>query len=179
MGKSRPPIERLMEKVQKVDSGCWEWTHYLEKSGYAKLWVDRRAVMAHRFSYEYHVGPIPDGLQIDHLCRNRACVNPEHLEPVTPSENVRRGTNAEAAAARGARTTHCPKGHLYDDENTYVTSAGRACWACKRASRREHYERNREQYIQRAAEWRQANLERARELSREGQRRYRAKKKAA
>lgn len=178
MGKSRPPIERLMEKVRRLDNGCWEWTHYVESNGYARLWVDGKNVGAHRWSYEYHVGPIPNGLHIDHLCRNRACVNPEHLEPVTCAENIRRGEAAEAARERGQRTTHCPKGHPYDEANTYTFPSGaRACRVCKREAARRSYQRNREAVIARAAEWRLANLDRAREIARETQRRRRAKKK--
>jgi hypothetical protein len=82
--------------------------------------------MAHRLSYEHHVGPIPDGLQIDHTCRNRKCVNPEHLEPVTNAENTTRQDHAER------RKTHCPKGHPYDEANTYVDPSGaRRCRACR------------------------------------------------
>jgi hypothetical protein len=174
MGLSRPPIDRLMEKVRETEDGCWQWTHYIEKSGYAKLWVDRRAVMAHRFSYEYHVAPIPAGLEIDHLCRNRACVNPYHLEPVTTAENLRRRL---PWVPYQTLKTHCPEGHPYDDENTYTGSGGRVCLICKRENARKYYERNRELTIERARQWRLDNLERSRELTREAQRRQRIKKK--
>lgn len=176
--KGRPPIERFMEKVVTSIDGCWEWTAYRGKNGYGRFYFEGRGALAHRWSYEHHVGPIPDGLVIDHLCRNRACVNPDHLEPVTMSENVLRGDGPAIAAARFGDVTHCPSGHAYTEENTYRGSSGRTCLTCKRARRREDYQRNRADYIERARLWRLANLERARELGREGQRRYRERRRS-
>ncbi len=90
--------ERISRFVVESPNGCWEWNGSRFKTGYGKMRIDGRTVSVHRASYEAHVGPIPDGLQIDHLCRNRPCCNPAHLEPVTASENLRR-----AAAARRER----------------------------------------------------------------------------
>lgn len=119
---------RFWSKVDKT-GGCWEWTAVTDGRGYGKFWFDGRMVRAHRWSYEHVVGPIPERLQLDHLCRNRGCVNPEHLEPVTNHENTLRGVSHQAAK------THCPQGHLYDTENTYVdTHGGRNCRACRRAT---------------------------------------------
>lgn len=156
--KTRPPIERFVEKVVVAPSGCHEWTAYRGNGGYGRFYLDGRGALAHRWAYEHYRGPIPEGLQIDHLCRNRRCVNPDHLEPVTASENVLRGSVREAAQARSARITHCPKGHEYTEENTYMTGGGRSCWTCKRANRRQHYLDNRAAYIARS----KAQRERAR-----------------
>lgn len=129
--RSAPPFERLMSHVDKQDDGCWIWTAALDRAGYGRTedTSQRRKVAVHRFMYELLVGPIPDGLQIDHLCRVRACCNPAHLEPVTSAENTRRGEPAQR--------THCPSGHLYDRANTYVYAGnGRHCRACNRAAQR-------------------------------------------
>src|SRR5699024_1617461 len=96
--------------------------------------ADWRMKLAHRVSYETFAGPIPEGLDLDHLCRNRSCVNPEHLEPVTRSENLRRSP----LMARGQDKTHCPHGHEYSPENTRITKAGaRACRTCERKRNRD------------------------------------------
>lgn len=100
---------------------CWLWTGLVQSNGYGVFNVAGRPQRAHRVSYEMHVGPIPPGLQIDHLCRVRKCVNPAHLEPVTARENSRR-----------AMRTHCVNGHEFTSENTYMNGGKRYCRTCRR-----------------------------------------------
>jgi hypothetical protein len=130
--------ERFAAMYTVTPSGCWEWHRSLDGKGYGTFGIKIdgvwRTVKAHRVSYEIHVGPIPEGLQLDHLCRNRACCNPSHLEPVTNRENGLRG---ESPCALNARVTHCPKGHEYTPENTLIKTtrcgtAGRDCRECGR-----------------------------------------------
>ena len=128
----KSPEERFWRHVDKRGpEECWHWTGGGWSSGYGALRIVGRStkVAAHRISYEIHVGPVPDGLVIDHLCRNRKCVNPAHLEAVTFRENILRG---EGMAAQHARKTHCLRGHSFDPPNGYVTSQGRRCRACDR-----------------------------------------------
>lgn len=116
------------------DSPCWVWQRGKNAAGYAYLTVEGKSVRAHRYFYEQAVGSIPEGLTLDHLCRVRACVNPNHLEAVPIRTNVLRGENPPA---KNARKTHCAHGHPYDDENSYVDGRGhRVCRACHRAKRR-------------------------------------------
>jgi len=119
-------------RVEKLD-GCWKWNGAMDIHGYGSLSIDKVIHKAHRISYTLFKGEIPKDLCIDHLCRNRDCVNPEHLEAVTLSENKRRGFSP---AAINARKTHCPKGHTYSKSNTktYLRSYGisRHCLTCNK-----------------------------------------------
>ena len=130
-GDTRLP-ERFWKKVRVSASGCWDWTGGKHTDGYGVLGVKGKHWYAHRFAYWHLVGEIPPGLTCDHLCRNRSCANPSHIEIVSNAENIRRG---ESPAARNLRKTHCVHGHAFSDENTYWRSdgTGRMCRACTRA----------------------------------------------
>lgn len=118
---------------------CIIWTKTKTQDGYGRQMIGsrtdgtRRSALAHVVAYEQEFGPIPEGLELDHLCRVRNCVNPHHLEPVTHQENCRRGN----AGKYNATKTECANGHPYDEENTYrPPSGGRVCRECVRANKR-------------------------------------------
>jgi hypothetical protein len=133
-----PAPERFWPKVDKNGpNGCWVWTASKCSAGYGRFVpvFYQSPQLAHRYAYELLVGPIPEGLQIDHLCRNPSCVNPTHLEPVTQLENVRRGDAGKNQTSK----THCPRGHEYTEENVYRVPSrpnGRQCRACRRERNR-------------------------------------------
>lgn len=123
-----PPEERFWPKVTAVHTGCWLWTGYRQPSGHGRFGVAAGdIVQAHRFAYELLIAPIPEGLQIDHLCKVPRCVNPTHMEIVTLQENVRRDNPIWAI---NTAKTHCPRGHEYDEANTYRYRGKRKCRKC-------------------------------------------------
>ena len=136
-------LARFWVKVDKSGTnGCWLWTAKINRYGYGDFGLKKRLVKAHRFAYTVTRGPIPDGLTLDHLCRVRNCVNPNHLEAVTQRVNTLR---SESLSAQRARRTHCPAGHPYDEANTYVTKKNeRMCRACHRDRERARKQANRE-----------------------------------
>ena len=139
--------ERFWSKVNKqTDNGCWLWTgEKLKGYGRFRFWVaakKSKRVYAHRFAWEQVRGSIPDGMQIDHLCRVRSCVNPDHLEVVTPRENNLRGMSPSAITYR---TGVCKRGHVLTDDNIHTYSNGyRTCLSCLRASQRHWAESHRD-----------------------------------
>jgi hypothetical protein len=130
----------LRERISIGDAeSCWDWHGSLDRDGYGKA----SSRLAHRVVYEALKGPVEDGLVIDHLCRNRVCCNPRHMEIVSNAENILRGSSWSAV---NARKTHCPQGHPYDEENTYLTRLGkRQCRSCHRKRDRERMRIKREQ----------------------------------
>jgi hypothetical protein len=131
--------ERFFEKVNKTDT-CWLWTGSNNGVGYGEIRINNKKVYAHRWSYEHFKGKIPEGMHIDHLCRTPSCVNPDHLEIVTPKENVRRGDVPGHHPER--KKEYCANGHLYSD-NTYnrKDGKGRNCTQCVRDRAREYMRR--------------------------------------
>ena len=124
--------ERILNSISvNENTGCWEWTGTLDQCGYGRdvRWGGHRE-RAHRILYRIFVGDIPEGAQLDHLCRVRHCVNPEHLEAVSQQENIRRGMTGKLNH-HNAHKTHCSRGHGFTDSNTYIRpNGGRMCKRC-------------------------------------------------
>lgn len=127
--------QRFWSKVD-TSGDCWEWTASRSPLGYGQYAIQRKPRGAHRVAWEMLVGEIPDGFELDHLCRNRACVNPDHMQVVSHRENTLRG---HGPSATNARKTKCCNGHDFDETNTYITPKGaRQCRACVREAGRRY-----------------------------------------
>lgn len=134
-------MERFTTKINKTDT-CWLWTAGLTKGGYGQFGIGKKKFSAHRFAYELWVGPIPHGMVIDHLCRVKACVRPEHLEAVSQKVNLNRGEHGNT------KKTHCIHGHEFTPENTYVRkTGGRKCKTCTLEAAARSYEKQRQAVV--------------------------------
>ncbi len=122
-----PHPQRFWDKIERGPA-CWEWQAKTTRGGYGLYLLNGKWQMAHRVAFEMIRGPIPTGLQLDHLCRNPRCVRPDHLEPVSGQENILRGNGP---AAINARKNHCKRGHPLTPENTWTWRGERACKVCK------------------------------------------------
>ncbi|AKY03535.1 HNH endonuclease [Streptomyces phage Hydra] len=134
---------RFWNKVSVSESGCWEWAAYRDRHGYGAFYWEGKDRRAHRVSFSVLSRPIPDGMEIDHLCRNRSCVNPAHLEPVTQTENIDRGENHIGV---NRTKTHCAQGHPLVEGNLVLNKlklGHRYCLTCQRARNAENKRRKR------------------------------------
>ncbi len=123
----------ILDRIAIFDDGCWVWTMSSFKNGYGVANCEGSTLYAHRVSYQAFVGPIPTGLELDHLCRKRICVNPHHLEPVTRRVNTLRGNGPIILGALNGSKTRCKRGHQYEGDNVYFRpTGGRACRTCNR-----------------------------------------------
>jgi len=143
MTLGRPPVpvlERLWSHSSVDSKGCWVWKgHVSPSTGYSAIWHQGTNRLIHRVSYEIHKGPIPEGLSIDHLCRNRVCWNPEHLEAVTIKVNIQRGVHRNQNVGK----SHCKRGHEFTTGNTYKSPSSpnnRVCRTCVSDQHRKKYQ---------------------------------------
>ncbi len=137
MSDTRTPYDRFSRMYQvDLETGCWHWTGCLTHKGYGRFFDGERMIVAHLWAYKQFVGPVPEGFEVDHLCRVRDCSNPAHLEAVPQRVNNLRGNSL---SAQRARRTHCPRGHEYTPENTYVSKRG--CRSCRACDREKHFEK--------------------------------------
>ncbi len=145
---SKQDAEKRFWKSVEKNKKCWLWKSALSAGGYGVFGIDNKIIYVHRFSYELHKGKIPKDKQIDHLCRNRSCVNPDHLELVTQKENTARG---EGISAKYSKRTRCKNGHRLSGDNLiqYSCRGGRICKICKRKfgikSSRKYYKKIKQQ----------------------------------
>lgn len=149
MTRHASALERFVEAIELGEGGCWLWNRAVDRYGYARFKANGE-VLGHRFAYLTWRGPIARNLTIDHLCRVRRCVNPEHLQCVSALENTMRGQSFVVA---NAAKTHCPKGHPYDEKNTFwfITARsasereqwGRGCRICRRRQQQDYRRRKR------------------------------------
>jgi hypothetical protein len=140
-------MKRLMAKVDIQPDGCWRWIGQIRKrDGYGRMSLARKSITAYRASYLLFRGDIPSGLEIDHLCRNHACVNPDHLEAVTHVENLRR---SPIVGRHGGKRTHCKNGHSFETAQRGARGE-RICKCCKT----EWYEQNKARIIEKHRQWR-------------------------
>lgn len=133
-------FKRFWNKVVKTNK-CWNWTGAKGQWGHGQFWNGKRLVNAHRISYEMHIGKIPKGLTIDHMCRNPPCVNPKHLQAITMRDNILLGSKAQ--------NTHCPNGHPFSADNTFYIKTSRSCRICKRKRDIQYWKKHGECYRQR------------------------------
>lgn len=118
---------RLLSKTEITSAGCWQWIGAKQPTGYGTLWNGSRPEQAHRISYRHYRGDIPAGFDIDHLCRNRGCVNPDHLRAVPHRENMR---VSDTVMGRNAAKLFCKRGHAFEGDNLRIIKGTRQCRAC-------------------------------------------------